>query len=66
MVTGTNHFVSVFHAQKYYRNYGVGQEDVAEKVRNGEIKIGMPPRKANEKLVLLDLNTRYGVDDGKN
>jgi hypothetical protein len=45
MVTGTNHFVSVFHAEKYYRNYGTDVKGVADKVRNGEIKIGLPPKK---------------------
>lgn len=65
MLVGTNHFVSKYHATKYYTEQGIDVEGVEQKIREGEIKLGMPAIKPGEKIVLIDRNTRYAIEDWK-
>ena len=65
MIVGTNHFISLYHAYKYYRTQQVDSIQVNEKIKNGEIKIGRPDTRPDERIVLLDENCRYGINDRK-
>jgi hypothetical protein len=63
-IIGTAHFVSVRSAQRYYRDYCFADvvATVAQKIAEGEIKIGPPQIGLNDRIVLLDAATRYGVE----
>ncbi len=64
-IIGTSYFIDLAAARAYYKDYGVSPADVARKVRAGEIHLGKPPLKPNERIVMLDGGKRYGVaDDG--
>ena len=67
MTYGTFYFRSMVHAAFYYRaQYGAAAHIiVAEKVRDGTIKIGKPPMKDGETCFLIDNGTRWAVDTGK-
>ena len=66
MTYGTSYFRSMAHAAMYYKRYGAASHIiVAEKVRDGEIHIGMPPLKPGETCFLIDDGTRWAVDTGK-
>ena len=58
---GTNNFVSIQSACKYYREYGINANTVREKIQSGEIIIGKPECKSDAEIVLIDNETRYGV-----
>lgn len=60
MIVGTSYFVSRAAANAYYADYGCTAENVAHKIRDGEIHIGKPSLKVGERLVLLDDGRRYG------
>jgi len=60
---GTNYFVSLTAANRYYGPYGFAPADVRAKVTIGEIKIGKPEVKPGERLVLIDQLTRYAIED---
>lgn len=44
---GTNHFVSLSAASRYYRDYGFLMKDVERKIKEGEIVIGPPSGDSN-------------------
>lgn len=71
MTYGTCYFRSMIDAVRYYCDYepGYSWREVAflveEKVRNGDIHIGMPPLKDGETCFLIDKGTRWAVDTHK-
>ncbi len=65
MIIGTSYFITRTAANEYYAEYGEEPIRVSHKLLAGEIHIGKPPLKANERLVMLDGGKRYGIaDDG--
>lgn len=68
MTVGTSHFVSEESAIRYYTDYGYSdvREAVTQKLRDGEIHIGKPPLKENQKLRVIDDGTRYAIEEGVN
>lgn len=42
MIIGTNQFINIERANRYYSEYGYTPKDVQEKIRAGEIHIGRP------------------------
>jgi hypothetical protein len=66
MIIGTNHFVSLRHAKRYYREQFKCDVDeiVAHKIETGEIKIGRPSVKPGDRIVLTDKRTRYAIIEG--
>lgn len=66
-INGTSHFVSVQKAIDYYRNGEIldnpaeFEQLVKEKIESGEISIGPPDFKNNEKLIKIDNGTRYAI-----
>lgn len=54
MIIGTSHFVSMEHAVTYYRPYGFDRAAVFAKRDAGEINVGKPVLKSNERIVMLD------------
>jgi hypothetical protein len=55
------------HAVWYYKNqYGeAALVLVPEKIRDGDIHVGMPPLKDGETCFLIDNGTRWAVDTHK-
>ena len=47
---GTSHFVSLSHAESYYAAMGYSSQDVASKIKAGEISIGEPALQQNDSL----------------
>lgn len=65
MITGTNHFVSISAANKYYSNY-FGPDAasfVKTKIKNAEIVIGTPKLKDGQKLFKNKDEGRYFIED---
>jgi hypothetical protein len=71
MIVGTNHFVNFTKACDYYRSQG--NDDltpneleilVREKLAEGEISLDKPEVDVGERLLLIDDNCRYALDDG--
>lgn len=64
MITGTNHFISIDAAEKYY--YGFYGPDVLSfvktKIKNKEITIGPPQIKQGEKLLTNTAEGRYFIE----
>jgi hypothetical protein len=66
---GTAHFVSVLKAIRYYHSQGMGRTEresamlVDQKLAAGEIKLGRPGVPPGSRLVLLDNDCRYGIED---
>jgi hypothetical protein len=60
-IYGTSHFPTQKQAERYYRVYGFDAGDVQRKLDEGEIHLGAPPVLEGEELVLLDNQTRYGI-----
>ncbi len=67
------HFVSEAHAIRYYAAYESGdahqrhawaKSAVAQKLKDGEIKIGPPALKPGETLRIIDGGTRYAIVEG--
>ena len=63
MIIGTSYFKDWFSAYSYYHAYHFPNtaEAVNRKLRNGEIHIGQPKVKQNEKLTLVDGGQRYAI-----
>ena len=59
MKTGTNHFISIDAAIKYYAVYGENREDVLNKWKNLEIEIG----EINKSKYKVDKDGRYWIID---
>lgn len=57
---GTKHFGSRFAAVNYYKQYGLDEDDVDFKIRQKEIKIGMPSLVDGDKAY-LDLDDRWVI-----
>jgi hypothetical protein len=57
--TGTNHFISIDAAIKYYAAYGFNRNDVLNKWKNLEIEIG----EINKPNYILDKDGRYWIID---
>jgi hypothetical protein len=64
---GTNRFVSILAAHRYYADYGYDDVEaaVAQKLEDGEIVIGRPVLKEGESFRLIDNGTRYEINDGR-
>jgi hypothetical protein len=67
MRTVTNHFTSksaaLHYYSLYYRDFIDCCIEVARKIDIGEIRIGTPPLKPNEHLVLIDGGDRYAIEN---
>ncbi len=57
--TGTNHFISVASATRYYDILG---EDARDKIKDGSIKIGPPKCREGEKI-LINNEGRYVIEN---
>jgi len=64
MLTGTNYFDTYTDALFYYRPYGFDnlKESVLLKIESGEINIGRPKTKQNEKLIFNSDEGRYFIE----
>jgi hypothetical protein len=64
MTYGTSYFRSMMHAVWYYKvQYGeAALIYVPQKVKSGEIHIGMPPLKKGETCYLIDNGCRWAVN----
>lgn len=62
MRTGTNHFVSMASAIRYYMDYGYDSDAVWEKVDRKEIVIGKPDLKPGQRLSINE-EGRYVISD---
>jgi hypothetical protein len=60
MTFGSNHFVSIIKALKYYKVFGLTLKDVQKKIANKEICIGMPPYREGERF-FADDDGRYHI-----
>jgi hypothetical protein len=66
---GTAHFVSFITAIRYYHSQGYARSEreaamlVDQKLSAGEIQIGAPDIPPGARLVLLDNNCRYGLEE---
>lgn len=63
MIYGTSHFVSMWHAGRYYAAYGWNMPDVEYKLAQGQIHIGKPALKPGEVLTVIDGGARYAITD---
>jgi len=63
MITGTCYFKDFKSAMSYY-SYGFNPKQVQNKINNNEIKIGKPTTQKNQKLILIDSDTRYAIIEG--
>jgi len=61
MITGTHYFLSFLSAVRYYKPYGFDEADIQGKLNAGEIKIGNPPIRQGQKLVMIDRATRWAI-----
>lgn len=58
---GTSHFHTQALANEYYAKQGLSPDDVARKIADGEIHIGPPDIKDNERLILID-GCRFAIE----
>lgn len=64
MTWGTNYFVSRALAVKYYSAYESDPERAVErKLADGEIHIGVPHLRSDERLLRIDDGTRYAIQE---
>jgi hypothetical protein len=49
---GTCHFPTKADASAYYQPYGFGPKDIDCKIADGEIRIGPPPAREGERIVI--------------
>jgi hypothetical protein len=70
MIIGTAHFVNFTKACDYYREQGYWESTPAElerivraKIADGEIHLGKPDVPVNGRLLLVDSNTRYAIEE---
>lgn len=61
---GTNCFISINAANRYYAEYGLTPADVREKLRTKEIRIGRP-KVANGEQVDVNAEGRFVVTQGE-
>lgn len=62
MIIGTNCFPRLTTAITYYAQYSYGAKDVRNKIKEGEITIGLPELKPGQKVVMIDRGLRYGIE----
>ena len=60
---GTSHFVSLHRAIIYYSAYGYPREQVEQKLRDGEIVIGVPQVLRTQRVILHPTEGRYFIED---
>ena len=60
-ITGTNHFSSFSHAVSYYKNYGISEAEVRQKIQNKEIFVGRPVAKPWQKILINKEEGRYFI-----
>lgn len=60
---GTAHFEDLAAARVYYATYGFSAEEVARKLKVGEIFLGPPPLKPGQKLHLDRQEHRYFIEE---
>ena len=60
---GTCHFVSFQKAVIYYSTYGYPLEQVQQKLKDGEIAIGVPQVTPKQRVILHPIEGRYFVED---
>jgi hypothetical protein len=60
MRTGTEHFVSERAARRYYRQQ-TGSGRIADKIKDGSIKIGPPTIKRGETLGIIKDEGRFEI-----
>ncbi len=67
MTWGTSYFVSRAKAIKYYgsQTYADPAYTVHQKLKDGEIHIGVPHLRSDERLSIIDDGTRYAITDDK-
>lgn len=70
MITGTANFVNFTKACDYYRDQGNDELTpaeletmVREKIEEGAIYLGKPDIPVGGKLLLIDSNCRYAIED---
>ena len=65
-IIGTAHFKTFSAAASYYLSYYDGPLDAIEavhrKIEAGEIHIGKPSLRADERCFLIDNDTRYAIE----
>jgi hypothetical protein len=61
IITGTSHFPTFHDAYVYYANLSL--EEIAYKIKLGEIHLGKPPLKPGE--VLFVKENRYFIQSGE-
>lgn len=61
-ILGTHYFVSEAAALRYYADYGETYSSVRRMMCDGDIALGEPPVLAGGRLVLIDGETRYGIE----
>lgn len=63
MITGTSCFVSFRAAVRYYGAYeSDARQVVMRKLSEGEIHVGRPDTKPNERLLIIDDDTRWAIE----
>lgn len=60
---GTEYFVNLNAAIRYYGPQGESRKEVEQKAKRGEIKFGMPPRKEGYRIVLNNKEGRYFYEE---
>lgn len=61
--TGTHYFLNQNAAIRYYAEYGSDRKEVARKLRDKEICLGMPPKKEGSRIILNGKEGRYYYEE---
>ena len=71
LITGTNHFDSLWDAEMYYKKYAPSltitevRKWVQNKIKDKEIKIGKPELREGERLLFNQEEGRYFIEKGE-
>jgi hypothetical protein len=62
-IIGTNHFCSAKSALRYYRQQwpATSMDDIHAKVKDGEIRLGVPELQEGQRLGTTDNGARYTI-----
>lgn len=63
---GTSYFKDVHYAYKYYKLLGCSQSDVAYRIEQGEIFLGIPPYNQEKEICYADKYGRYFIQESEN
>lgn len=63
MRVGTSYFVSMNAAIQYYAYEHATEKDIYRKIGEGLIHIGRPETKPGQRLVLIDDNCRWAIEE---